>query len=137
MKLQQRLFGFNFGLRVRKGGSRWMRFFLTDTNNKDWEAKAQVIIARFRADYAHFPNDPRFKELIDEFMQTSQLFRETWPLHDVQVVNDCHKRLYDNRIGEMEFQHVTLQPPTHPDLKIMIYTASMDTAARLRSLMNI
>lgn len=119
----------------------WMRFFLTDTtqrtNNEDWEAKAQVIIARFRADYAHFPNDPRFKELIDEFMQTSQLFRETWPLHDVQVVNDCHKRLYDNRIGEMEFQHVTLQPPTHPDLKIMIYTASTDTAARLRSLMNI
>ncbi len=119
----------------------WMRFFLKDTtqrtNNEDWEAKAQVIIARFRADYAYFPNDPRFKELIDEFMQTSQLFRETWPLHDVQVVNDCHKRLYDNRIGEMEFQHVTLQPPTHPDLKIMIYTASTDTAERLRRVMNI
>ncbi|WP_165972327.1 hypothetical protein [Paenibacillus piri] len=118
----------------------WMRRLLTDaklkSNIKDWEAKAQIIIARFRADYAHFPNDTRFKELIEEFMQISQLFREIWPLHDVQVVTDCHKRMYDPRIGEMEFEYVTLQPPTDPDLKIMIYTASTDTAARLQSLMS-
>ncbi|WP_240418914.1 helix-turn-helix transcriptional regulator [Paenibacillus periandrae] len=113
----------------------YMRLFLTDAKMgsgvKDWDAKRQIMIARFRADYGHFPNDTRFKELIDEFMQTSQLFRESWPMHDVQVVTDCHKRWYDPRIGEMEFEHVTLQPPTHPDLKVMIYTASTDTAARL------
>ncbi|GGD91546.1 helix-turn-helix transcriptional regulator [Paenibacillus nasutitermitis] len=118
----------------------WMRRFLTDTklrlDIKDWETKTQIMIARFRADYAHFPNDPRFKELIEEFMQTSPLFRESWPLHDVQVVTDGRKRRYDPRIGEMEFEHVTLQPPTNPDLKIMIYTASTDTAARLKRLMS-
>ncbi|NHN34535.1 helix-turn-helix transcriptional regulator [Paenibacillus agricola] len=118
----------------------WMRRFLTDaklrSDIKDWEAKTQIMIARFRADYAHFPNDTRFKELIEEFMQISQPFREIWPLHDVQVATDHHKRTYDPRIGEMEFEHVTLQPPTNPDLKIMIYTASTDTAARLQSLMS-
>jgi hypothetical protein len=31
---------------------------------------------------------------------------------------DHHKRSYDPRIEEMEFEHVTLQPPTNPDLKI-------------------
>ncbi|WP_407426728.1 helix-turn-helix transcriptional regulator [Arcticibacter sp.] len=118
----------------------YMRLFLMDnklgSGIKDWEAKRQIMIARFRADYGHFPNDPGFKELIEEFMQKSQLFRESWPMHDVQVVTDCHKRWYDPRIGEMEFEHVTLQPPTHPDLKIMIYTASADTALRLGSLVS-
>lgn len=116
----------------------WMRHLLEDaelgSGIKDWEVKARVLIANFRADYARFPNDARFKELIDEFMQTSRLFREIWPLHDVQVATDRRKRSYDPRIGEMEFEHVILQPPTRPDLKIMIYTASTDTAARLRSL---
>jgi hypothetical protein len=69
-------------------------------------------------------------------MQNSQLFCETWPLHDVQAVTDRHKRSYDPRIGEMEFEHVTLQPPTNLDLKVMIYTASADTAKRLQRLMD-
>lgn len=118
----------------------WMRHLLTDpelgSNIKDWEVKARVLIANFRADYARFPNDARFQELIDEFMQSSRLFREIWPLHDVQVATDRRKRSYDPRIGEMEFEHVVLQPPTNPDLKIMIYTASTDTATRLRSLLD-
>ncbi len=121
--------------------SNWLRRFLTDlnlrSNNDDWEIKAQVMIARFRADYAHFSNDARFKELIEEFMQISELFRETWTRHDVQVVTDCHKQWYDPRIGQMEFEHVTLQPPTEPAVKIMIYTASTDTAERLQSLKGI
>lgn len=119
----------------------WMRRFLTDSslksNNEDWAAKAYVMISRFRADYAHFPNDVRFKLLIEEFMQVSELFREVWPRHDVQVIADCHKRWNDSRIGDMDFEHVTLQPSTDPEIKIMIYTASMDSAARLQGLLGI
>ena len=115
-----------------------MRHLLTDglgSDIQDWEAKVHVLVARFRADYAHFPNDARFKELIEEFMQMSRWFREIWPLHDVQVVTDRRKRRYDPRIGEMEFEHMTLQPPANPDLKIVIYSASTDTAARLQRLL--
>ncbi|MBB3127255.1 transcriptional regulator with XRE-family HTH domain [Paenibacillus rhizosphaerae] len=118
----------------------WMRHLLMDaklgSDLQDWQSRAQILIAHFRADYAHFPNDTRFKELIEEFMQNSPLFRELWPLHDVQVVTDRHKQRYDPLIGEMEFEHVTLQPPANPDVKIMIYTASTDTAARLQSIMS-
>lgn len=132
-----RLPAFSKDLQLRPN---WMRRFLTESslkaNNKDWEAKALVMIARFRADYAHFPNDARFKELIEEFMQISELFRKAWPQHDVRIVADCHKRWNDPRIGEMEFEHVTLQPPTEPELKIMIYTASTDTVARLKALLD-
>lgn len=116
----------------------WLRHLLTGAgrhlHTEEGEGRASVMIARFRADYAHFPNDDRFTELIDEFMRTSALFRKTWPLHDVQGVSDCRKVRYDPRIGELEFEHVTLQPPTNPDLKVMIYIASADTAERLRRL---
>lgn len=115
----------------------WMRYLLTELGSRieDWESGAQVLLAHFRADYARFPDDARFKELIAEFMKISRLFREIWPLHEVQAVTNRHKRRYDPRIGEMEFEHVTLQPPTNPDLKMMVYTASTGTAARLQRLL--
>ncbi len=116
----------------------WIRYLLTElgSNMEDWESGARVLIAQFRADSARFPRDARFQELIEEFMQTSPLFREAWPLHDVQVLTDRYKRRFDPRIGELEFEHVVLQPPANPDLKIMIYTASADTAARLQRLLD-
>jgi transcriptional regulator with XRE-family HTH domain len=116
----------------------WMRHLLTDAelgpDLMDLGFRAHFLISHFRADYARFPQDARFKALIEEFMQTSRLFREFWPLHDVEVTADRHKQRYDPRIGEMEFEHIVLQPPTHPDLKIMIYIASADTATRLGSI---
>ncbi|MFD0696548.1 helix-turn-helix transcriptional regulator [Paenibacillus sp. GCM10027628] len=117
----------------------WLRRFLTDPairmNNPDWEAKAQVMIARFRADYAYFQQDLRFNELIEELLKTSEVFREHWPKHDVQSVVDCHKRWTNPIIGEMEFEYVTLQQPDHPAIKIVIYTASSTTALRLKGLL--
>ncbi|GBF73764.1 transcriptional regulator [Paenibacillus sp. 598K] len=115
----------------------WIRYLLTElgASIEDWESGAKVLLAHFRADYARFPDDARFKELIEELMQISRLFREIWPLHEVQAVTNRHKRRYDPRIGEMEFEHVTLQPPTNPDLKMMVYTASTGTAARLQRLL--
>lgn len=118
----------------------WIKHLLIDSklklNRVDWEEKMQVLIARFRADYAYFPEDQKFKELIEELMQKNSLFRETWPRHDVQVITDCHKEWYTPIIGHMDFEHVTLQPPNHPDWKIMIYTASADTAIRLQQVMS-
>lgn len=55
----------------------WLRRFLTDsslqTNNLDWEAKAKVMIARFRADYPLYSNAEKIKGLIEEFMELSEL----------------------------------------------------------------
>lgn len=117
----------------------WMRHLLSirqpGFHIKDWEAGIPVLVAQFRADYAHFPNDAGFRELIEEFMQENQRFREIWPLHDVRATTSHHKRRYDPRVGEMEFEHVALQPPSHPDWKVMIYTASADTAARLQRIL--
>ncbi|SET11190.1 helix-turn-helix transcriptional regulator [Paenibacillus sp. NFR01] len=111
----------------------WMRLFLTNQRPdvQDKLAWAKRIISRFRADYAHFPNDPRFIELIEEFTRISPVFREQWPLHDVQTVAECHKQWFDSRIGDMEFDHLILCLPSHPGLQVMVYTATPETAERL------
>ncbi|MBB6733228.1 helix-turn-helix transcriptional regulator [Cohnella zeiphila] len=114
------------------GRPNWLRRFLADPTvrriNPDWEDKARILIARFRADFARYPNDVRFRELVEEFTRTSELFRLAWPRHAVEAAVDCHKRWRDPEIGEMEFEQVTLQPPDRPDLKLVIYSASPDTA---------
>ncbi|MFE5321718.1 hypothetical protein ACFQ88_23755 [Paenibacillus sp. NPDC056579] len=55
-----------------------MRSLLTDaklgSNIQDWESRAQVLIAHFRADYALFSNDTRFKELIEDLNRTASCF---------------------------------------------------------------
>lgn len=117
----------------------WLRRFLTDPvtrmNNKDWQEKAQVMIARFRADYAHSPQDLRFIELIEEFTRTSEIFRTYWPKHDVQFAVDCHKQWANPMIGDMEFEYVTLQQTDHPKHRVVIYTAAPATARKLKGLL--
>lgn len=108
-----------------------IRRYLTDSVTREtspnWEEKVQVMIAGFRADCVRYPQDAKLIGMIEEFKQASEVFRTYWPRHDVQIILDCHKFWSDPRIGEVEFEHVTLQVPTQPDIKVMIYAASPST----------
>lgn len=110
--------------------------FLIEPNRKeispDREEQAKTMIARFRADCARYPQDARLNEMIDAFKQESELFRSCWPHYEVKTVHDCHKFRNDPLLGELEFEHVSLQLSDDPDLKLMIYTASPATAEKLK-----
>ncbi|OOM77509.1 helix-turn-helix transcriptional regulator [Clostridium sp. BL-8] len=110
--------------------------FLTDPFkkeiNSDWEEKAKIMIARFRADCVRYPQDERLKEMIEKFKQESELFDLWWPRYEVKTVTDCHKSWDYPEIGKVEFEHVNLQLSNCPDLKVMIYTASSSTAEKLK-----
>lgn len=110
--------------------------FLTDTLkrqvNSDLEERAKIIIARFRADCARYPQDARLNEMIERFKEKSELFRLWWPRYEVKTVTDCHKVWNHPEIGELEFEHVNLQLSNYPDLKVMIYTASPATAEKIK-----
>jgi len=99
--------------------------------NSDWEERAKIMLARFRADCARYPQDARLNEMIEKFKQESELFNSWWSRYEVKTVTDCHKLLNDPRIGELEFEHVNLQVSNCPDLKLMIYIASPSTAEKL------
>ncbi len=110
--------------------------FLTDPFkreiNSEWEEKAKIMVARFRADCARYPQDARLNEMIEKFKQESELFRIWWPRYEVKNVTDCHKVWKHPEIGELEFEHVNLQLSNYPDLKVMIYTASPATAEKIK-----
>lgn len=113
--------------------------FLTDPFkkeiNSDWEEKAKIMIARFRADCARYPQDNRLNGMIEKFKEESELFSLWWPRYEVKTITDCHKLWNYPLIGELEFEHVSLQLSDCPDLKLMIYTASPSTAEKIRQKM--
>jgi transcriptional regulator with XRE-family HTH domain len=101
--------------------------------NSDWEEKAKIMIARFRADCARHPQDARLNEMIEKFKKESELFSLWWPRYEVKNITDCHKLWNYPQIGKLEFEHVNLQVSNCPDLKLMIYTASPSTAEKLKN----
>ena len=101
--------------------------------NADWEGVTRFMLAQFRADYARYPGDPWFAGLIDDLHRAVPEFGALWSRHDVQGAPNCHKRIEHPALGYLEFEHFTLQTPTHPDLKIVIYSATPETASRLTS----
>ena len=47
-------------------------------------------------------DERRHLQLLEEFTQSSKLFREVWPLHDVQTISGHRKQRHDSRLGEMD-----------------------------------
>lgn len=98
----------------------------------DWEVQAQNLIAQFRADYAYFPGDPSFEELITDLNQLSPDFRRWWEQHNVRGLPDGPRSILHPQLGLLEFEHVTFQMSGTPDLRVKIYTASPATLAKLK-----
>ncbi len=106
--------------------------------NPEWEQVAQRVLAEFRADSARFADDEWFKRLIADLQRASPEFRAWWPRHDVRGRADARKDIEHPLVGRLMFEHTTLQVPTMPDLKVMIYTPlpETDTLAKLQQLMD-
>lgn len=100
--------------------------------NPDWESVARYTVAQFRADYARYPGDPWFTELIDDLREACPEFDGWWTQHDVYGTPDCHKRMSHPTLGVLEFERLMLHPSTVPDLKLVIYSATPATAALLK-----
>ena len=102
-----------------------------------WEVVARRFVERFRADYARYPGDPWFGQLIADLQATDTPFREWWAQHDVREPSEPGlKAAQHPRLGRLDFERVTLQVPDDPGLKVIIHTASPDTAARLPHLLD-
>jgi transcriptional regulator with XRE-family HTH domain len=116
------------------------KIFVHDRQPDDprWQAKAQHMLAEFRAESAPYLGEPWLKQLIADLQATSAEFREWWQRHDVRGRLDGSKYLHHELVGNLAFDHVTLQVPSNPGLKVVILMplADTDTAAKLRHLMD-
>ncbi len=111
----------------------WQVFAHQDDRHErpGWEEYARGMLAEFRADAARHPGDPAFEELINDLFRTSRQFRAWWPHHDVHNVMERHKIIQHPELGYLEFELLTFQMPDDPDLKLTLYAASPDTAAKI------
>jgi transcriptional regulator with XRE-family HTH domain len=97
----------------------------------NWQQIARSTLAEFHTASVRYPDDPAFTELIDALRQMSPEFRDMWPQHEVRRVLDGHKVIVHPTFGRLEFEHMNLQVLSDPDLRIMVYSPSGETRAKM------
>jgi len=109
------------------------RLFTSPTMRErpSWEQIARSTLAEFRATNARYPGDEWFEELIEDLKLVSPEFRRWWPHHDVRSSLDGYKVMEHSTLGRLEFEHLTLQVLSDPDVRIMIYAPLAETRAKL------
>jgi transcriptional regulator with XRE-family HTH domain len=115
------------------------RFFMLNTRSIDmhWEKQAQNLVAHFRADYARYPEDASFQEIIEDLQQTSPQFRLWWEQQNVRGSSDGQRTMQHPTLGLLEFDHMTFQTPIAPDLCVKVYAASPATLAKLEQALTV
>jgi len=97
----------------------------------DWEERAKSMVAGLRADYARYPGDPAFRDLIADLRQVSAQFRLWWEQQDVRGLPDGPRTMQHPTLGLLEFDHVTFQDALAPEVRVKVYAASPATLSKL------
>ncbi len=114
------------------------RFFVRQQARQvdlDWEHQAKNLVAQFRADYVRFPGVAAFQTLVEDLQRISPHFCEWWAQQDVRGFPDGPRTMNHPALGLLEFDHVTFQTSTTPDLRVKVYAAMPATAAKLEHLL--
>ncbi|AJY73452.1 helix-turn-helix transcriptional regulator [Paenibacillus beijingensis] len=98
---------------------------------RDWEQIAKAVIAEFHIALTRYAGNASFEALFEDLKRASSEFCRLWPLYEAPRSLGGHKRMDHPTLGFLEFQHVTLQAPDDPDVRVMIYTPTADTRAKL------
>jgi transcriptional regulator with XRE-family HTH domain len=111
----------------------WQTFTnpITRERHANWGQVAQAVLSEFRTSSARYPGDAWFDELIEDLKQASPEFCQWWPHHDASSSQDGHKVIEHQTLGHLEFEHLTLQIPSDPDVRVMIYSPDDSTRAKL------
>lgn len=88
-------------------------------------------MAEFHTARARYLKDPSFDQLIEDLKQVSPGFCHWWLEHDARSVLDGYIEIEHPVLGRLEFEHMTLQFLSDPDVKMMIYPPFKDTRDKL------
>ncbi|TGQ55659.1 XRE family transcriptional regulator [Mesorhizobium sp. M1C.F.Ca.ET.193.01.1.1] len=104
----------------------------------DWDERARVVLASFRAESAKYVGDPDFERLIALMMRSSPEFRDWWPRRDVARKLTGVKHLRHPRVGAMAFEHMSLSIDDGSDMRLIVYTplAEQNSIAKLKKLLD-
>jgi transcriptional regulator with XRE-family HTH domain len=101
-----------------------LRFVFLDETARgfiyDWEDRARRLLAEFRADTAHNPDDPGLQDLVRDLQQRSASFAHFWNDHAV-LAREGGVRVFNHpRDGTLRYEQITLVPAAHPDHKLVM-----------------
>jgi transcriptional regulator with XRE-family HTH domain len=109
------------------------RFFAREatTIDLDWETRARNLVAQFRADYARYPGDASFNEVIADLRRASPKFKLWWEQQDVRGLPDGPRAMRHPTLGALEFEHASFQTSFSTEMHVKVYVASPETAEKL------
>ena len=97
---------------------------------EEYEQIAKRVLAKFRVDYSHAPDDPAMNELIDELNDTCDMFRKLWAnpevtnrSHGVHIVRHRH-------LSGITLEHSSYVPEGSPNLRVVIYVPHDEESRR-------
>lgn len=104
-----------------------------------WAAEAPAVVAAYRADFGHSPDDPEFHRVVTELSAASPEFARLWEQHEVGVPVQAVNALRHPEAGELYFDATTLTVADHPEWSLVLYNPrpGTETVARLAGLRHI
>jgi transcriptional regulator with XRE-family HTH domain len=113
------------------------RLFSSPSLTEEWMEFARLFVARFRAEYGRFIEDPWWATQIAELNQISPEFRELWARHDVLNVLEGRKSVHHSLVGELAFEFLLFQAVDSSNLRLFIYTprSNSGTADKIERLL--
>jgi transcriptional regulator with XRE-family HTH domain len=106
------------------GESSLLRFvFLNPTARDficDWEDRARRLLAEFRADIVHDPENTAVAALVQDLLRESADFALFWNSHAVLGRDGGMRRFNHPAGGAVGYEQMTLVPATHPHHKLVV-----------------
>lgn len=93
---------------------------------RDWDDRAQRLLAEFRADIAHDAEDVELRRLVGELLEQSADFARFWNSHAVLGRDGGRRGFNHPRHGVVHYEQVTLVPSTHPHHKVVVLLPAAD-----------
>ncbi|MBO0794007.1 MAG: hypothetical protein J2P36_24075 [Ktedonobacteraceae bacterium] len=109
------------------------RFFQSEARSlyQEWEKQAQSLVAQLRADYTRYPDDPSFCALIATLQEHCPQFCQWWEQQNIDDTPNGLRILAHPTLGDLTFEHITLNVPFSSDLRIKVCSMQEDVRARL------
>ena len=86
----------------------------------DWDARAQRLVAEFRADCGRYADSPQLAELIASLAAASPDFAHCWQSQEVLAREGGERRFQHPRLGARVYEQLTLRPAVRSDLKLVM-----------------
>jgi transcriptional regulator with XRE-family HTH domain len=96
-----------------------------------WRAAARANLLDFRTEYARHPDDPAYRQLIDQLAVRSDELRAWWAEHAVQALEPAHKQILHATLGPLNLLQSQSRLAHQPSLRLRVLVPADDRTRRV------